>query len=94
MLTATAGTGTGAPPAAGANPLAGLGLGGLGTAATGGLGGLGVQGGGDSLGLGMDPAQLAQVMQNPLMQQIIQQTLSNPQYIQQVGTLVPQAWSC
>jgi hypothetical protein len=52
------------------------GLGGM--AGLGGLGGLG--------GMGMSPEQMGTVMQNPMVQQMMQQMFSNPELVEQVRT--------
>jgi hypothetical protein len=36
------------------------------------------------MGMGMDPTQLAQTMQNPLVQQMMQSLMSNPQFMEHV----------
>lgn len=73
----------------GANPYAAMmgGMGGGGAPAGGanpfaGIGGMG------GLPPGMDPSQVATMMQNPQMQQMMQQMMSDPNFIQQVCSCV------
>lgn len=68
-----------------ANPFAGLGgMGGMGVnnnpfGGFGGMGGLGGMG-----GMGGDPAQAMAMLQNPAMQQMMQQMMQNPAFMEQV----------
>jgi ubiquilin len=70
---ATAGTGAGATSGAGA---------GAGTTGAAGFGGLGGMGGFGMLGIDMN--QVLQLMQSPAVQQMIQQTFSNPAFTEQL----------
>lgn len=79
------GGGTGGAP--GANPFAAMmGGGGMG----GGMGGMGGMGNGMGGMGGMDPAQMATMMQNPMVQQMMQQMLQDPNAIQQMSAMNPQ----
>lgn len=74
--TGAAGTGAGANPWAAA-------MGGMGGMGMGGMGGMGMP-----PGMG-DPAQMAQMMQNPMMQQMMQQMANDPNAIEQMIQTVP-----
>jgi hypothetical protein len=58
------------------------GLGGMGGMS--GLGGMGGMGGMGGLG-GMSPEQMGAIMQNPMVQQMMQQMFSNPELVEQVS---------
>lgn len=81
---ATAPSSTALPNPWSAPPAAPLGFGGMG--GMGGMGGLGGMGG--MGGMGANPG-MAAMMQDPFMQQMMQQMLSDPNVIQQVGTFFP-----
>ena len=83
----------GRPAAPAANPMGGYGGAGAGGfgganpfAAMGGLGGMGGMGGAAGAGGlgGIDPAQMNAMMSNPMVQQMMSQMMSDPNFIQQV----------
>jgi len=77
-----AGSATNNPPGA-SNPFAGLG-------AMGGMGGFGNMGMG---GMGGDPAQAMAMLQNPFMQQMMQQMMQNPAMLDQVTQFLCEYWN-
>jgi ubiquilin len=76
-----AGPATNNPPRA-SNPFAGLG-------AMGGMGGFGNMGMGGMGGMGGDPAQAMAMLQNPFMQQMMQQMMQNPAMLDQLAAQDP-----